>query len=103
MDDYQETPNNKIKANIRKLWLRSVERSQALKRDAYTCQKCLKKQCKAQGREFSVQVHHKEGILNWDAIIASIREQLLVSPDKLVTLCKECHLKETYSDSSGSG
>ena len=88
------TPNSKIKASLRALWLRSRERSSAIKRDGYTCQRCLKKQSKAKGKEFKVEVHHKDGILNWDEIYKVIRLYLLTDPENLETLCPECHKKE---------
>ncbi len=85
------TPNSKIKAALRKLWLRSRERAQAIKRDKYTCQRCGKKQSKARGSEVKVEVHHLDGVCNWDEIYAAIRKNLLCSPDKQTTLCKDCH------------
>lgn len=85
------TPNSKIKAALRQLWLRSRERAKALRRDQYTCQSCGKKQSKTKGKEFKVEVHHQKGVLNWDAMYKSIREHLLCDPKHLETLCKECH------------
>ena len=91
------TPNSKIKAAIRKLWLHSRERSAAIKRDGYRCQKCGGKQSKAKGKEFKVEVHHKAGIENWDAIYEVIRQYLLCDSGQLETLCKKCHDKEKNS------
>ena len=86
------TPNNKIKSALRQLWLRSRERAAAIKRDNYTCQCCGRKQSKAKGKEFKVEVHHKSGYIeNWQELYASIRAHLLVDPEHLETLCKECH------------
>jgi len=85
------TPNNKIKSALRQLWLRSRERAAAIKRDEYRCQRCGGKQSKAKGREFKVEVHHKEGVENWQELYNSIRKNLLVDPEHLETLCKECH------------
>lgn len=90
------TPKSKIVSSLRRLWLTSRERSTALRVQQYTCQRCGVKQSKKRGNEQKVQVHHKEGILNWDKIIQAIREQLLVGPDKLEVLCPDCHSKETY-------
>jgi 5-methylcytosine-specific restriction endonuclease McrA len=87
-----KTPKSRVKAALRQLWLRSRERNYALRRDKYTCQVCHEKQSKAKGKEVKVQVHHKEGIM-WEEIINYIYEQLLVNPDKLVTLCEKCHQK----------
>lgn len=88
------TPRGRVRSAIRKLWLRSRERAAALKRDGYTCQKCHRKQSKAIGREFDVQVHHLAGIGNWEKVIDMIFEEILCSPDQMQTICKECHHKE---------
>lgn len=84
------TPRSRIRASLRQLWLRSRERAAALKRDKYTCQKCGKKQSRKKGCEIYVQVHHKEGI-NWEGLIDLVAERLLQTPDKLETLCEDCH------------
>lgn len=87
------TPRSRIRSVLRQLWLRSRERAAAIKRDKYTCQMCGRKQSKAKGKEFSVEVHHKHGVANWELLIDLVYEYLLCHPDKLVTLCKECHEK----------
>lgn len=87
------TPNSQIRSALRRLFLRSRERAAALKRDDYTCQKCAKKQSRAKGKEVYVEVHHKEGI-DWDGICDIIRERVLQRPDKMETLCKDCHKEE---------
>jgi predicted HNH restriction endonuclease len=87
------TPNSRIKSALRQLWLRSRERAAALKRDGYTCQCCGIKQSRAKGREVYVEVHHAEGVLNWDHLYTAIRHWLLCNPEHLVTLCKDCHKK----------
>jgi len=87
------TPNSKIKAALRKLWLHSRERSAAIKRDLYTCQCCGVKQSRKKGMEVYVEVHHKEGILNWEEIYKVIRKYLLCSKDEMITFCKDCHKK----------
>ena len=87
------TPRSRIRGVLRQLWLRSRERAAALKRDNYTCQGCHTKQSTAKGREFKVQVHHKSGIANWEALINAVYEHLLCDPENLETLCKECHDK----------
>ena len=71
-----ETTNSRIKSKLRELWLRSRERGAVLKREKYTCEKCGVKQSRKKGFEQKVEVHHKEGILNWDKIYEVIREQL---------------------------
>ena len=88
------TPRGRIRAALRKLWLRSRERAAALKRDGYTCQSCGRKQSTAKGKEFKVQVHHKRGVANWDILIDSVYANLLCDPKHLITLCKDCHDKE---------
>lgn len=85
------TPNSQIRSALRKLFLRSRERASAIKRDAYTCTACGVKQSKAKGKEVYVEVHHKDGVVNWDAIFKVIREYLLCDPEFLTTLCEECH------------
>lgn len=83
------TPNSQIRSALRKLFLRSRERQAALKRDAYTCVECGKKQSVAKGREVKVVVDHKEGVCNWDEMFACIRKNLLCDPSLLRTLCVE--------------
>lgn len=88
-----KTPRSRIKGMLRQIFLRSAERAEALKRDKYTCCDCGIKASKKKGHEVKVQVHHKEGIDVWDEIIELIYEQLLCDPDKLETLCVDCHNK----------
>jgi 5-methylcytosine-specific restriction endonuclease McrA len=85
------TPRSRIRAALRQLWLRSRERAAAIKRDKYTCQRCHRKQTMVKGKEFRVQVHHMEGISNWESVIDSIYQNILCNPDYLQTLCDECH------------
>ena len=89
------TPRSQIRHALRLLWMRSRERRAALKRDDYTCQTCRRKQSKARGREFAVSVHHCDGIDDWEGVIDVIYRRLLCRPEHLVTLCVECHKKET--------
>lgn len=84
------TPRSRVKNALRRLWLRSRERAAAIKRDKYTCQACYRKQSKAKGKEFQVEVHHKDDI-DWDGVVDIIIERILIHPDNLETLCKECH------------
>jgi len=85
------TPRSQIRSALRRLFLRSRERAAALKRDKYTCQCCGLKQSRAKGREVFVEVHHKEGVVNWNIIFDLIFTYLLCPADKLITLCKKCH------------
>ena len=91
------TTNTAIKAALHRLWLRSCERSGRLKMDGYCCQKCGAKQSKAKGKEVAVNVHHIDGI-RWKQMIEYIRQELLVKPEKLETLCKLCHKDEHKED-----
>ena len=98
---YWQTRNSKISQALRQLWLRSKERSEALKRAKYCCEECGVKQSKAKGKEVKVEVHHKdlpEGI-NWSEICAVIRKALLPSPDRLQVLCEFCHHKKHKKES----
>jgi len=88
------TPNSQIVSALRQLWLRSRERSTAVKRDLNTCQCCNAKGSVAKGREVKTEVHHlQEGDINWSRIIRVIRAELLCGTAGLMTLCKPCHLK----------
>lgn len=88
------TPRSKVRSALRQLWLRSRERASALRREGYCCEVCGIKQSKAKGREVKMEVHHIEGILEWEKMIDYIFRHLLVSPDELEVLCKGCHEKE---------
>ena len=85
------TPRSQVRSAMRKLFLRSRERSSRLKMDGYTCCRCGSKQSRAAGREIYVEVHHREGVGNWDALINAVYEHLLCPPEGLETLCKKCH------------
>lgn len=89
-----QTPKSQIKSALRTLWLRSRERAAAIKRDHYTCVRCGKKQSKAKSREIYVEVHHKHGVTNWQAMYDAIYAHLLADPENFETLCIECHKKE---------
>ena len=88
------TPRSRIKNALRSMvWLRSRERAAALKREGYCCERCGGKQSKAKGKEFKVEVHHKEGI-DWEGVTDIVIERLLPDPSELEVLCPECHDKE---------
>jgi len=87
------TPRSKVRAAIRQTFLRSRERAAAMKAAGYTCACCGVKQSKAKGREVAVEVHHRDGIGNWEKVIDLIFEEILCRPDRLEVLCKECHSK----------
>lgn len=88
------TPRSKVRNALRQLWLRSRERAAALKREKYTCQRCGVKQSKAKGKEQKVEVHHKEGIGNWEIVIDAIISEILCDPSNLEVVCPNCHDKE---------
>lgn len=91
----KRTPKSQIKNALRRLWLMSKERAEALKRDNYSCQKCGVKQSKRKGFEVKVEVHHKSGKNILEELYELIYKMLLVHPDELETNCVECHKKET--------
>ena len=88
------TPRSRVRAALRQLWLRSRERAAALKAAGNCCQGCQRKASVAVGKEFKVQVHHLEGIGNWEKVIDLVFEEILCDPSKLRPLCRECHEKE---------
>ena len=84
------TPNSRIKAALRQLFLRSRERAAALKRAGYCCEMCGVKQSTAKGKEVKVEVHHKSGIGLWGKLYEVMRAELL-NKDDMEVLCKACH------------
>jgi 5-methylcytosine-specific restriction endonuclease McrA len=94
-EDY--TPNSKIVAAIRQLWMRSRERNMAMKQANYTCQNCGARQSVAKGKEVKLHVHHKKGI-DWKGISALIRDRVLQRPEDYEVLCIDCHKKEHAAD-----
>ena len=93
MNTKTQTLRSTIRSYFRQMFLRSRERAAALKRDNYTCQVCNKKQSTAKGKEVKVQVHHRDGV-KIDELTDLVYTWLLHHPDRLITLCKECHDKE---------
>jgi predicted HNH restriction endonuclease len=89
------TPRSKVRAALRQLWLRSRERAAACQAESYTCEECNIKQSKAKGKEVAIEVHHIDGI-DWDFLIDEVFRVLLVNPDRLQVLCKDCHSKITH-------
>ena len=88
------TSKTQIVRQLRQLWLRSKERSTALKEAGYCCQSCGKKKSIKKGQEQKIEVHHIEGISNWDHVVKIIQEEILCDPSLLKVLCPECHAKE---------
>ena len=93
------TPRSQVRSALRQLWLRSRERAAAVKRDKYTCQDCSRKQSKAKGKEFSVEVDHIAGV-EWEHLIDEVFRVLLVPPEGLATVCRPCHTARTVSRAS---
>lgn len=87
------TPASRIRNAIRIIWLRSRERSHAMKNAGYCCERCGVHQSVAKGSEVKLQVHHKRGI-DWDGVIAFLRERVLQTPEDLEVLCDGCHGRE---------
>lgn len=93
IEDMTVTPDGIIKSAMRLLFMRSRERSSAIRRDGNTCT-CGSKGSSRKGAEVKTEVHHvKEGDINWERIYTVIREELLCSKEGMVTLCRPCHLK----------
>lgn len=88
------TPRSRVRAALRQLWLRSRERAAAIKREQNTCEVCGKKGSMAKGREVKIEVHHLDGV-EWEQMIDYIFRHLLVSPDRLMVMDKDCH-KEVH-------
>ena len=83
------TPKSKIISALRKhIWLYSRERAERLKTD--------KRKCWTGGKSQNLHVHHIDPV-KFDKIIAVIRRELLVGPNKLATYCKDCH-KRVHDD-----
>lgn len=94
------TPRSIVRNRLRLLFLHSRERHTALKRDKYQCVKCGVKQSTARGHEQRVEVDHLDGV-EWEELIDLIYERLLVSPEKLQTLCESDHAEKTLVEKLG--
>ena len=79
---------------LRLLWMRSRERSQALKNTGYCCSICGVKQSAAKGKEVKLDVHHLDGV-QWDGLFDEIKRRLLHKPERLCPLCERCHAEIT--------
>ena len=88
------TPRSRVRAALRQLWLRSRERAAALKRSKNTCECCGVKQSVAKGREVKLEVHHNDGIVDWEPMIDYVYRHLLCDPKHLTVFCKKCHAEE---------
>lgn len=90
------TTRSAIKSALRLLWLRSKERSTALKLASYQCEECGIKQSTAKGKEVRLEVHHLEEAIDWNKMIDYLQRHLLCSPDNLEVLCKKCHYERHH-------
>lgn len=87
-------PAAKIRSALRRLWLYSNERREALRRakigtGLYLCSRCTKMH-----KAGNVQVDHITPVgkfINWDAYVNS----LFCEIGNLRVLCKDCHLSVT--------
>jgi hypothetical protein len=84
------TPRSRIKGELRRLFVKSTERNEAMKRDKYTCQTCFQKQSRKKGQEVYVECHH-ENEIDWDKLIDLIQSMLLCDPSLLHVQCVDCH------------
>lgn len=91
MKKQPSTPRSRVRATLRQLWLRSRERAAAVKRESNCCESCGAKGSKAKGKEVAIEVHHLNGVPNWDHIIDTVYRHLLCNPKDLMVLCKTCH------------
>ncbi len=87
----ESTPRSKVRNALRMLFLRSRERAAAIKREHNTCQLCHRKGSAAKGKEQKIQVHHRAGIGDWEAVLDIIYREILCSPDAMDVLCPDCH------------
>ena len=88
------TPRSRVRACLRQLWLRSRERASAIKRENGCCEGCGGKQSKAKGKEFKIEVHHINGVPNWEHLIDEVYRHILCDSKELQVMCKPCHDKE---------
>jgi 5-methylcytosine-specific restriction endonuclease McrA len=82
--------NNNSRLRFLKQWneLRAI----VLKRDNYSCQECFVK--KTAKNKVKLNVHHISGHINWEKIIDVIRQELLCSPEEMITLCYNHHMRK---------
>ena len=91
--------NARIKSALRKVWLWSPYRRDALKAakispNLFYCARCRRPHPKVQV-DHIVQVAGEGG---WDGYVS----RLFCPPDQLQCLCHECHLKKTKEDRDGN-
>jgi predicted HNH restriction endonuclease len=87
----ESTPRSIVRHAIRAVWMRSRERSAAIKAEGNTCEECNRKGSKAKGREVAIEVHHLDGARIEQIVDAFYSSGLLCDPARLLVLCKDCH------------
>jgi len=87
------TTSTVIRSALRRLWLRSRERSAALRAAGYCCARCGRKASRARGRSCVIEVHHVAPV-DWGLLEEAIRALLLVPHEQLIPLCRDCHAAE---------
>ncbi len=91
------TPRARVRSKLSMLFTQSRERAAAIKRTGNCCERCGQKGSRAKGREVKIEVHHKTPT-NYALLDEIVRKELLVNPDELEVLCKECHVKHHKED-----
>lgn len=91
------TPRGKVRAMLSQIFLRSRERTAALKAAGNRCSACdtkFRHKATRNGPECKAQVHHLDGG-GIDVVTDLIFTRLLCAPDRLQPLCAPCHEAET--------
>ena len=86
----KETTPGAFSSLLRRGWLRSPERAEALKRTGYCCEICGVKQSTAKGKEQKIQVHHPNGV-DLTKCWEEAKAQMFVPADELIPVCPDCH------------
>lgn len=95
------TPTFRITSKLTMMFTQSRERAAAVKRTGNCCERCGVKGSRAKGREVKIHVHHKTPI-DMKKLVDTVRRLLLVSPDELEVLCRDCHVKH-HSEGEDNG
>lgn len=88
---------SRIISALRKIWLYSPLRAEALRRSKvgpklYKCEHCEQEFDSIQVNHIEPVIDEKEGFVSWDKFINRLLE---CSPDNLECLCKNCHERIT--------
>jgi len=93
---YKPTTKARVRSILRgQVWMKSPERSEALKRSGYCCERCGKKLSRAKSRDpettvDKLDVHHIDGI-DWGDLSQEVIDRILPDPSRLMPVCKPCH------------